>query len=45
MSCYDGKGTVLDKGTLVNGTGTMLLYDSNGKLLETIVYKNGEIVK
>lgn len=45
VSCYDGQGNELDRGTLIIGTGTMKLYDSNGKLLETLVYKNGEIVK
>lgn len=45
VSCNDGQGNELDRGTLINGTGTMKLYDSNGKLLETLVYKNGEIVK
>jgi len=45
ICCYDGQGNKLDKGTLINGNGTMKLYDINGELQETILYKNGEIIK
>jgi len=45
ISCYDGKGNKMDKGTLTNGNGTMKLYDIDGKLLETSIYKNGEYIK
>jgi antitoxin component YwqK of YwqJK toxin-antitoxin module len=43
--CYDGQGNELNKGTLINGNGTMKLYDSDGLLLEILQYENGENVK
>lgn len=44
ISCYDGKGNELDKGSLINGNGTMKLYDIKGNLLETYIFENGEYV-
>lgn len=41
ISCYDGKGNELDKGTFANGNGTMKIYDIDGKLLETLQYQDG----
>ena len=45
ISCYDGQGNELDKGTFKNGNGTMKVYDIDGNLLETYNYKNGKYVK
>ena len=45
ISCNDGQGKELDKGTFNNGNGTMKLYDIDGNLLETIRYENGEYIK
>lgn len=45
ISCYDGQGNVMDKGTFKEGDGTMKLYDIDGDLLDTINYANGEYVK
>ncbi|WP_369021498.1 hypothetical protein [Winogradskyella psychrotolerans] len=45
INCYDGNGNLLDKGTLVNGNGTMKLYDIEGQLLETVKYQHGKFVK
>jgi len=44
ISCYDNKGNILDKGTLVHGNGTVNYYDENGTLTETKTYIDG-IVK
>ena len=35
----------MDKGTFANGNGTMIIYDIDGKLLETLQYENGEYIK
>ncbi len=45
ISCYDGEGNELDKGTFTNGNGTMKLYDIDGNLLETLRYENSEYIK
>ena len=42
ISCYDNKGNALDKGTLVNGNGTVDYYDDTGKLTDIKTFKNGE---
>ncbi len=42
ISYYDNKGDKLDKGTLVNGNGTVKRYDENGILTKTYTYINGE---
>ncbi|HFS67628.1 MAG TPA: hypothetical protein ENK67_05390, partial [Flavobacteriia bacterium] len=41
ISCYDGEGNRLDKGTLVNGNGTVNYYDMTGKLTKVNTYENG----
>lgn len=45
ISCFDGQGNKLNKGTFKNGTGTLILYDIDGNLLNTINYKNGKYQK
>ena len=40
-SCFDKKGKAIDKGTLVNGNGTVFTYDDKGKLTFTRNYING----
>lgn len=42
ISCFDNKGNPLNKGTLINGKGTVNEYDENGKLTKTIKYYNGK---
>ena len=42
ISCVDGKGNELDKGTYRNGRGTLNIYDVNGTLTETSYFENGE---
>ena len=42
ISCFDNKGNLLDKGTLINGNGTVKFYNGNGKLIRTETYNNGE---
>lgn len=44
ISCYDGKGKELEKGTLTNGNGSMNLYDIDGNLIDIAQYKNGVYV-
>ena len=41
ISVYDGKGNVLDKGTLVNGNGTVNYYNVEGKLIYIETYVDG----
>ena len=38
---YDQKGNKRDAGTLKNGNGTVILYNVDGKVSETLTYKNG----
>ena len=45
LSCFDEQGNKLDTGTLKNGTGAMKVYNSEGKLLETFSYLNGEYIE
>ena len=41
ISCYDNKGNALEKGTLINGSGTVKNYDVHGYFTETATYLNG----
>jgi len=41
-ACFDGKGNILDKGTLENGTGTVKEYNSEGNLINNIIYVDGK---
>ena len=41
VSCFDNKGNKLDKGTLLNGNGTVKYYHENGILTEIKKYKEG----
>ena len=45
ISCFDGNGKQLDKGTLKDGNGTLNLYDIDGNLLEVQNFKDGEFIK
>jgi hypothetical protein len=45
ISNFDSQGDALEMGTLKDGTGTMLIYDDQGKLLYTHVYENGQLVE
>jgi len=38
---YDEKGNKRDAGTLKNGNGTVILYNEDGTVRETLTYKNG----
>ncbi len=40
--CQDDKGNKLNKGTLINGNGTVNRYTSEGKLFITETYLNGQ---
>lgn len=44
ISCFSPGGKPLDKGTIVNGNGTVKNYNSNGDLTTTKKYKNGTLV-
>ena len=39
LVCQDGEGNKLNKGTLKNGTGTFLEYDTDGKLIKETLRK------
>ncbi len=41
LSCFDGKGNSLDKGTLKNGNGTINEYDIDGTLIKQVNYVDG----
>jgi len=43
ISCFNRNGKPLDKGTLLNGNGTVRFYDNSGKFLETKTFLNGKI--
>lgn len=44
FSCFDKNGNKLDKGTLKDGNGTIIMYDENGNITKTHELKNGNIV-
>lgn len=44
ISNLDRNGNPMDKGTLKNGNGTILLYDENGKQTSIRTYKNGDLL-
>ena len=44
LSNYDKNGKPLDKGTLVNGNGTLNLYNEEGKLYLIETYKDGLLI-
>lgn len=43
LSCYDGKGNPLEKGTLKKGTGSLNSYDIDGNLIDVQNFENGKI--
>lgn len=43
VSCFNRKGKSVDKGTLVNGNGTVKYYDDTGKFKKKLAYENGEL--
>ena len=45
ISCFDRNGTPVDKGTIVNGNGTVKNYDANGKVTSVQTYKDGILVE
>jgi len=45
ISCYDNEGNPLDKGSLINGNGTVNYYDESGHLTSTKTYIDGVIEK
>jgi antitoxin component YwqK of YwqJK toxin-antitoxin module len=42
ISNFDNKGNKRNPGTLNNGNGTLILYNEDGSIRETLTYKNGE---
>ncbi|MFD1552960.1 hypothetical protein [Putridiphycobacter roseus] len=40
-SCFDNKGNLLNKGTIINGNGTVNNYTANGELMSTTRYADG----
>ena len=42
LSCFDGNGKSLDKGTLANGNGTINEYDMDGTLIKQVNYIDGK---
>ena len=45
LSVFDGAGNRMEKGTLINGNGTLNLYDLNGDISEVWTIIDGEIQK
>ncbi|WP_168800780.1 toxin-antitoxin system YwqK family antitoxin [Psychroserpens sp. NJDZ02] len=45
ISCFDNQGNILDRGTLKNGTGIVKEYNSKGRLINSVEYKNGYPIK
>lgn len=45
LSCFDGNGKSLKKGTLANGNGTVRNYNQNGKLINTVTLTEGFNIK
>lgn len=43
LSLFDNKGNSLNKGTLVNGNGTVHLYDETGNQTKTVTFKDGVV--
>ena len=41
LTFKDSQGNILDKGTLINGNGTVNVFDKNGKLI-TVTFKDGQ---
>lgn len=41
VSYFNNKGTPIYKGTIINGNGTVKIYDKNGSLIRTERYLNG----
>lgn len=44
LSNYDKKGNQVDKGTLIDGNGTLNIYDEEGKLYLIDTYKDGVLI-
>jgi antitoxin component YwqK of YwqJK toxin-antitoxin module len=42
ISSFDNEGNPKDRGTLINGNGTVHTYGANGSLINTNTYKNGK---
>jgi antitoxin component YwqK of YwqJK toxin-antitoxin module len=42
LSCFDGNGNLLDKGTLKNGNGTINKFDIDGTLIKEVNYVDGK---
>ncbi|WP_196890040.1 hypothetical protein [Aureivirga sp. CE67] len=45
ISCFDNQGNHLEKGTLINGNGTVNYYDGDGNLTKTRTFKDGVLVE
>jgi len=45
ISNFNHEGKPVDKGTLKAGTGTVIVYDEEGKQTSVLTYKNGELVR
>ena len=45
LANYDSKGAKRNAGTLKNGNGTLIFYEPDGSIRETITYKDGVDVK
>ncbi len=45
VSNFDEHGNTREKGTLINGTGTVILYDMKGKEYMVETYENGKFIK
>ncbi len=44
LSCFDGKGNPLDKGTIIDSEGTARMYTMDGEFTEEVIYINGKKV-
>ena len=42
ISNFDQKGIRRDAGSLKDGNGTLILYNEDGTVRETLTYRNGE---
>ena len=45
ISNYDKNGNAIDHGDIVEGTGTVIVYNENGIIQTTLIYKNGILQK